>query len=407
MMKFNSILPTAVICLCFGLLASGEVNAKPNNFTFTKVADTNGEFSSFFTAASLNNKGNVAFGADLDAGGQGIYTSDGSTTTTIADLSGLYGSFRGFTYENLSSSFSYFNDRIFPTTPSINDQGTVAFVAIEPIRSEGMILTSNGTSRPTPIPTNSSSLPFVAYPSINNAGTVAYLSANFRLTRILTSDGRLVDERNDSRTSAVDSPVINDAGTIAYRQQDGSTFSIVSNSGTTTNTITSTTYPVFAGLQPFGFNTPSLNNKGEVSFITVLEARSVAESPFRTLVPETAIVQKTNGTTTTTITDTSGSFSTFGFQGLNNFFFNPTSISDQGKVAFLATLNTGGEGLFITNKSRKEKVIATGDSLFGYTVVDLTFSREGLNNRGQLTFIAQLANDTQVVVRAEPRRKPN
>ncbi len=100
------------------------------------------------------------------------------------------------------------------------------------------------------------------------------------------------------------------------------------------------------------------------------------------------------GNTITTVADTSGDFKNFG----------TTSINDRGTVAFIANLDAGGEGIFTGNNPKTDKVIATGDSLFGYTVVDLDFASEGLNNSGQITFVAKLANNTQVVVRANPRR---
>ena len=73
-MKLHLSAQAAVISLCLSLLASGEARAA--SFTFTKIADTNGPFSSFFSgegpsrrrgdAPSLNNGGTVAFEAGLD-----------------------------------------------------------------------------------------------------------------------------------------------------------------------------------------------------------------------------------------------------------------------------------------------------------------------------------------------------
>lgn len=123
-----------ILAISLGLSLSGieEVSAKPNNFIFIRIADTNGEFSSFFSGASINNKGTVAFGANLDAGGQGIYASKGRITKTIADTNGSSGSFTRFTYSTSDSSrFSFFPDPVFAVTPSINDKDTVAFVSVD------------------------------------------------------------------------------------------------------------------------------------------------------------------------------------------------------------------------------------------------------------------------------------
>ncbi|HCF27296.1 MAG TPA: hypothetical protein DEV81_08875 [Cyanobacteria bacterium UBA11049] len=88
-MKLHQSFGIVAISLCLSLLGIGEVNAKPNNFIFTKIADTNGEFSCFFSGASINNKGTVAFGTNLDAGGQGIYASNGRITKTTVEKSDL------------------------------------------------------------------------------------------------------------------------------------------------------------------------------------------------------------------------------------------------------------------------------------------------------------------------------
>lgn len=407
------------IGLCLSLSEIEEVNAKPHNFIFTKIADTNGKFSSFFGAASINNRGTVAFGANLDTGEQGIYSSNGRITKTIADTNGSFGSFTRFTYPtNSSDRFPFFPDPVFAVTPSINDQDTVAFVSVDSSNlgfpTPGTIFTGNGNSAPVPVPLvpdTSFPGPFAAgYPSINNAGTVVYLGINFRNFGILTSDGRLVDFESDGRAGTVDSPTINDAGTIAYRRQSaGSRFQIFSNNGTqNSNIIYENIFPVFVGSQPFGFNSPSLNNAGTVSFVTVPEVDRDEDFPVGTLDPKKAVVLKSNGANTMTVADTSGAFSSFGMMSFpdgNTAIYNVTSINDRGTVAFLADLDTGGEAIFIDRNSIQEQAIATGDSLFGYTVVDLTLSREGLNDRGQVAFIAKLANNTQVIVRANPKRQ--
>ena len=55
----------------------------------------------------------------LDAGEQGIYTSNGRITTTIADTNGSFGNFTRCTYAgNNSNDFSFFSERVFAVTPS-------------------------------------------------------------------------------------------------------------------------------------------------------------------------------------------------------------------------------------------------------------------------------------------------
>src|SRR4051812_48621743 len=54
-----------------------------SGYTFSKIADTNGSFASFANP-SLNDAGTVAYYASLDTGGDGIFTGNGGTTTTVA-----------------------------------------------------------------------------------------------------------------------------------------------------------------------------------------------------------------------------------------------------------------------------------------------------------------------------------
>lgn len=53
-----------------------------------------------------------------------------------------------------------------------------------------------------------------------------------------------------------------------------------------------------------------------------------------------------------------------------------------------------------------DKVITTGDSLFGSTVTSIDFSRQGLNNLGQVAFYATLADGTSGIFRADPQLVP-
>ncbi|HEY9302049.1 MAG TPA: choice-of-anchor tandem repeat NxxGxxAF-containing protein, partial [Phormidium sp.] len=184
-MKLHLSLPAALMGLCLGLLATGEAQAA--SFTFTKIADTSGFFDSFrgegmgdyepiFATPAINNQGTVAFSAFLDAGGKGIFTGNGTTTTSIANTNNLFGSppgrpTVGYTLSELGSF-------------SINDVGNVAFSAnfgrtgIFTSELQNEIEGAAGDS-----------FTRIDYPSINNVGTVAFLQEISRfsgLTTILT-----------------------------------------------------------------------------------------------------------------------------------------------------------------------------------------------------------------------------
>jgi hypothetical protein len=98
----------------------------------------------------------------------------------------------------------------------------------------------------------------------------------------------------------------------------------------------------------------------------------------------------------TTIADTSGVFSQFG-----NF-----AINNSGSIAFTASLDEGGEGIFQIADSELHEVITTGDALNGSTVTNLNFFREGFNNNNQIAFFAELADGTQGIFRAQRNTPP-
>jgi hypothetical protein len=91
------------------------------------------------------------------------------------------------------------------------------------------------------------------------------------------------------------------------------------------------------------------------------------------------------------IVDTSGPFS-----GLGSPFINAV-----GQFAFVGKLDGGGTGLFTGTDPVTNRVILTGDELFGATLTDLSFYR-GLNNRGQLAFIYALSDNRTGIAIATP-----
>lgn len=396
-MKLISGITAATMFFGLSLVDSGAIasfsfaNAvQSSKYTFQKMADTSGSFNSFGLPV-INNAGTVAFSANTDAA-SGAYTSTGRTITTIAENMGLY--------ESVSSPIA------------INDIGTVAFVATPArgattteVPTETIFTSTNG--RITQVP------PYKPYPesgiyydrivslALNNQGTVAYVAQNMRGIGVLSSDGRPIAEANDARLSTVDSADINDRGTIVYRSQDGRSFTIFANKGTKTKTLSSTTYPLYVMAPKSGAFSPSLNNRGTVAFVALeIDPTSEYTASFN---PGKAKILKSNGTKTTTVADTSGAYSSFSGGNNDNFAAVPPTINDRGTVAFYAQLDAGGEGIFTGPNPVKHKVIATGDSLFGYTVQSVALSPSGINDLGQITFIARLANGTEVVVRADPR----
>ncbi|MEP0758833.1 choice-of-anchor tandem repeat NxxGxxAF-containing protein [Coleofasciculus sp. FACHB-T130] len=388
-MKLHLSIPTALMGLCLSFLAAREVQAA--SFTFTKIADTSDRFSSFLSSPALNNAGTAAFLAGLDTGSIGIFTANGSTITTIANTNNFFSSFR--------------------TPLSINDGGTVAFSAVLAQVATG-IFKGNGTTTPTPVAlafpqsdSNGVESPWIDddvivakdyfsdfyLPSINNAGVVAFVERLYRGERILTSEGKVIDT---IFYGSVNSPFINDERTVAYRIESGNPSTVIVTSNGTTRTIVASignNYP-----EDSGFGSPALNNLGNVAFYAppAIDPSNDWYTPPEPFVGgKNAALFASNSKTTTLIADTSGS--------LNGFLGVP-SINDVGTIAFFAELDAGGTGIFTGADPLKDKVISTGDTLFGSTVTSLSFSREGLNNAGQVAFLASLADGTMGIFRADP-----
>lgn len=99
---FSPLATLSLMCLCAAPVATA-------NYTFINIVDNTGPLGVFGTP-KINNAGTVAFRAEIDTGGEGIFTGNGSELTTIADTSG--------SFSDLD------NDGM-----SINAVGTVAFHA--------------------------------------------------------------------------------------------------------------------------------------------------------------------------------------------------------------------------------------------------------------------------------------
>jgi hypothetical protein len=359
-MRLNLSIPAAVMGLCLSFLASGEAMAA--TFTFTKIADTSGAFGGPF-APAINDEGTVVFEDQLDEVTR-ILTSDGTTTTTIAA--------EGDTGDFLATPGDFFS---FFGGPVINNEGTVAFYSGLQLGGEG-IFTSDGKTI-----TNIAMGSFGSEVSINNKGIVAFVG---RLaggsTGIFTSDGTTTTTIADTNGPFIGFgfPSINDEGTVAFSASlEVGGGGIFTSDGTTTTSIADTN----GSFKLFG--DPDINDRGTLAFRAFLDERA-----------EEGTIVISDGTTTTTIADNRGLF----------YFFDNPVINNRGMIAFSADLDTGGRGIFTGPDPVADKVIATGDSFFGSTVIQVL--PPDLNNSGQIVFDAILADGTRGIYVATPVSEP-
>jgi hypothetical protein len=341
-----------------------------SSYSFTLVAD-DGPHSPFAefpagTAPTLNNPGTGIFRATLNSGGSGLFSRDTQGNLgIIAITSDLI--------------------RDFPTGAIINDAGTTAFPA--DLRAGGQAIFTGDGGPLSHIADTGPDSPFSGFiapvASINNEGTVA-----FRATLKSGGSGIFTERAGQppsiyyvtgGRYAAfLSSNIQRNGNEVAFRATlsaggDG----VFLGDGLTTTTIATTgdTYSALSG----GY----ANDAGTVVIVANLRTGGQA-------------IVTGDGSQLTTIVETSGPYSSF---------FGIAAINNDGQVDFAANLVAGGSGIFGVRNGVVDKIIGTGDSLLGSTVVsfpDQPFPARALNNPGQLGFRASLADGRTVLVRADP-----
>jgi hypothetical protein len=347
-------------------VTAGPAVGAPITYNFTLIADTTGAFSGFSRTPTINDSGTVAFQAGLDAGGITVATGAGGPTTTI-----------------VTSTAGVFSTFSLGATPVINDAGAVAFFGTLAATGDRGFFTGSGGAITTIVTTGSTFSNFGFTPSMNDAGIVAFqasLAAGGQ--GIFTANGGSTTTIATSTSSLFANPAISDAGTVAFWSRAGVspgpfTFGISTGTGGATTTIAQTGSGFFLLGQD-----PAINDTGTVAFAA-------------TFLGGQGIFVGTGGPTSS-IADSSGAFGGFVLPP-SNF-----AINDSGEVAFQVGLDAGGSGIFTGSNIVDDTVIRTGDALFGSTVTDLGFFRDGLNDVGGLAFWATLSDGRQVIVSATP-----
>ncbi|HEY0604596.1 MAG TPA: choice-of-anchor tandem repeat NxxGxxAF-containing protein [Herpetosiphonaceae bacterium] len=366
--SIRTILPTIIALTLIACLAV-PAQAQSSGYTFTILMDS-AQGLTADRCAAINNNGQVAFTVTDENFDQFIMRAEpDGTLTTVAD-----------TTERLS---------FVGANPSINDQGDISFAA-RLVKGGEVILVTRGKSLKTVAKTGNSEFNFFGFnTSLNNQGLVAFsaeLDEEFDF-----DEGTFVGDRrgnittiylastsqftgSDSRRS------INDAGQIAFEESLDTTFNngIFLFNGSSFVTIVDQTSP----LVDFATK-PQVNNAGVVVFQAFLDSN------------EQAIITGSGGALTV-IADTLGPFGDFSS-------FGGPSINDSGEVAFNAALDgTFDYGIYTGPDPLTDSVIDVGDPLGGSTVVGTVICSEGLNNDGQIAFVAFLEDGRTLIVRADP-----
>jgi hypothetical protein len=365
----RNILRGVVVTVTAVVLVSGvAAPAYAQSYTFTRVADsTEDGFAPFsFGCSSINNRGDIAFRAGRTAPDgfntiPGIYRANagGGLTTIVED------------------------DKRFVTignNPSMNDLGQVSFAARlgGGSKPDTESILRGGGKKLTTIATTAAQFNFFGFDtSVNNDGEVAFkaeLDEEFGFDEGLfsgqgTKSGVTTHYlASTSQFDGTDSrPSINNLGDIAFAETINFVEGIFVGREGNFRTIA-------VPDQNIGVGEPLLNNGGTAAF-----ERTFTDETTQQSVSE---IVTGSGGPLTTVADTRGPYAFFGFR--------PPSLNDEGEVAFHATLDDfSTSGIFVGPDPAIDRVVTTGDTLDGATVVNLTFCEEGLNDSGQLAFAAQ------------------
>jgi hypothetical protein len=347
------------------------------SYTFTDIADTSpgSPYGGLPVGKAFNDRGQVAFVADLKSGGEAIYRTEADgRLTTIAQTGGLI--------------------RDFYLSPFMNDSSTVSFGADLTDGAQAVFTGSGGdltriadTEPASPF----SSIPFPA-PRIDARGAV-YFRATLRSggTGFFAGDG---GPTNTLYLTGGEFAVFPSSFAHQVHGQFGSFRATLTSGpqgvffgdGKQTDTIVTSggTYRDFIGAE--------CNDPGTVAITADLTAGG-------------QVLLAANHGTLTPFVDTTGAYRQIIGGG-------QVSINNGGEIVFGATLKAGGSGLFNGPDPVADRVIAIGDELFGSTVVGLilgspgtqqnTMNPRGLNNADQILFSANLADGRTVIVRADP-----
>lgn len=335
-------------------------NASVVTYSFTRIADSQGEFGNFRTP-SINNSGQVAVIAERDFGaGQSVIVGDGLTVTTLYNSTGSL------------------------TDPTINSSGDVAFRA----GSSRQIFLSSGGATQTLV---DDAGPFfvVGTPVINDAGEVAFSATRDNgvqeigaalsgaLSTLVDNTGPLSNMSLGSNISS------NNHGEVAFISgfdSVGNSQGIFVTDGATTNSVADN---LTSNLD--FFRSPSLNDNGQVAFVA---------DDFDPATAALRGVYLFDSGSVMTIADDTGVFNVFGDASINN----------KGDVAFLSFMDDGRQSVNVFSDGLIQTILSSGDTLDGLLVLSIMVFQGGptqfINDSGQVTFVAQLEGGINAVYRA-------
>jgi hypothetical protein len=341
--------------------------------TFIKIADNTTTPGGVFLPAAgvgtwpmVNDSGFAVFNTASGTSTNTVYAGNGGPVQTVS---------QGFNYVYWWG---------------INNAGTIALSGVGPSIARGIYTRSGtpanpGTGAPATIITAGGTFNSVGVPVLSANGYLAFTGDKTSAHpggegayRTTAAGGPITTIAEVAADNDADPTAVNNAGTVLYFYTDNGNFTGVKTSDETTVTD-------YGGTDLNNLLSADINNAGTVSLTSTLA------------------VAKFNGPgSSTVVAQVPGAGSPFAsffsFRGAfdSNDTFSQTGIADNGTVAFGAKLSAaggGGNGIFIGGDSVADKVIKTGDPLFGSTLSHFLFGGGGISDDGQhLAFAYELAN---------------
>lgn len=374
---------TRSVLACALLFGARAEPAAAVAWSFRNIVDQTGVFANFGGAPVLNDAGDVAFVATLDDGTKGIYGGPDPAADTIADDAGPFDNpidlptinaegtvaFRAWLDPDDEHFFGLRGlfdgpDPDFDTvvdeddtrfaagmsSPSIADDGTIAFAAIDSIGRFG-IYTADANGNIETIADDSGALNTLFASAINDAGTTVAFYADYGAGGGIFTGPDLPDDLvadSSGPYALFDAPAVNDEGTVVFRATlDSGGQGIFSGPNATADRIVGTGGPYA------GFSGYSINDAGTVVFAAELDAGGLG-----IFTGPSPIADKV-------IRDGDALFgSTAAFVALSL-----ENLNDNGEVGFLYELADGRSGVAVAAPNELERAVGMGTH---YGVVRLT-----------------------------------
>jgi hypothetical protein len=350
------VLTLAALTLAPALCQEPPRSGKKYDIEFTNMVDSTKGFAAFESFPAINNHGDVAFTANQNGVGPGVFRVREPLEQVTAIASALDG-------------LTFFADSV-----AVNSSGVVAFAATTSTNSLA-IFKGDGKSRTLIADSTVNGLVKLGLgaPSINAAGTVAFsalLAQHGSPGAVFTGTGgplRTVASTDGGSFTSFENVAINDAGTVVFpaNLKDG-TIGVFTFSDALAGIVDTKSHPEIDF-----FGDPVINNSGTIADDTGLlpfDAPEIFTATARGFTPRN--------------NPANPSFKALEHPSLNN----RNAIAFSAIPSFLGDTSPTGIFLEVSGGQSLIPVVRPGDKLFGSTVDHVDLGRFALNDRFQMAF---------------------